>query len=124
MFYVFLAKLDCFIGISCNFPNDSPLWAIKLHFHGIHNAQNNSSIREMEYWINSLEDAKQSSIILKNQLKRAMSSFDIYLETESQLHKPVEFFQHKTFLRPFRGRQRSRPFKAIENGSGFVYTQI
>lgn len=78
----------------------------------------------MEYWINSIERPKKFVNILGIQLKRAMSSLDIYLETESLNTNSHEFPPDKTFLRAFRGRTRSRPFKIIHNGGNSIYTHI
>lgn len=39
------AKLECFISISPNFPQDVPLWAVSLSWNGTHNANNNYDIR-------------------------------------------------------------------------------
>lgn len=53
-----------------------------------------------------------------------MSGFDIFLETEGPFYSPAEFTQDKTFLKAFRGRQRSRPYKIVQNGSNVIYKQI
>lgn len=39
------AKLECFVSISPNFPNDIPLWAVSLCWNGTRTAENNSDIR-------------------------------------------------------------------------------
>lgn len=84
----------------------------------------------MEYWINSLESFKKTiGNVLTIQLKRAMCSLDIYLETESirlssATTSAPEIKSEKTFLKVFRGRTRSRPYKIIQNGSSVIYTQI
>uniref|UniRef100_U5EKA3 Putative fms n=1 Tax=Corethrella appendiculata TaxID=1370023 RepID=U5EKA3_9DIPT len=118
------AKLECYVCISCNFPVKPIYWSIVLNWNGKHCADNNSTIREMEFWINSINQQKYSKTLLAVQLKRAITSLDIYLETEAPLHSPIEFTQDKTFLRGFRGRVRSRPFKISSNGSSVVFTQI
>lgn len=82
----------------------------------------------MESWINSLQATKKnSSYILGVQLKRAMTTFDIYLETEctvASTPESAEFPPEKTFVKAFRGRAHSRPFKAIQNGGSVIYTQL
>lgn len=83
----------------------------------------------MEYWINSTEPFKKTiGNVLTVQLKRAMCSLDIYLETEtirlSSITSGTELKSEKTFLKVFRGRTRSRPYKIIQNGSSVIYTQI
>lgn len=78
----------------------------------------------MELWINNIKKGKNVDFILGIQLKRAMSSFDIYLETEEPLSPNSEFQPDKTFLKAYRGRNRSRPFKVIQNPGSTIYTQI
>lgn len=81
----------------------------------------------MEYWINSTESFKKNvSNLLILQLKRAMCSLDIYLDTEAirLSSAPAEIKAEKTFLKVFRSRARSRPYKVIQNGSSVIYTQI
>lgn len=117
------AKLECYISIPSNFPNLPALWSLNLNWNGTHNRENNSSVREMEFWINNtIRDAKNSSKILIKQIERALCCLDIYTETEGLFVKPAEFNPEKTFLKSVRGRQRSRPFKILEECS--VFTQI
>lgn len=81
----------------------------------------------MEYWINSIESFKKNvSNVLILQLKRAMSSLDIFLETESirLSSSSGDIKAEKTFLKVFRSRVRSRPYKIIQNGGSVIYTQI
>lgn len=77
----------------------------------------------MESWVNSIDDPKDVNKLLELQIKRALSSLDIYLETEGTL-TPSEFPPSKTFLKAFRGRTHSRPYKLIQNSGSVVYTQI
>lgn len=84
-------------------------------------------MQEMEHWINSIEATKKNATnILGIQLKRAMSSLDIYLETEGvrSEDQSAEFQAEKTFLKPFRGRTHSRPYKVVQNGGSVIYTQL
>ncbi|XP_058462311.1 THO complex subunit 5 homolog [Malaya genurostris] len=118
------AKLECYICVPCDFPASSSLWSLSLNWNGKHSAEDNAAVREMEYWTNSLQAPKYPKTILSLQLKRAMSCFDIYLETEGPFYTPAEFTQDKTYLKPFRGRTRSRPFRIASNGSSSVFTQI
>ncbi|XP_055531145.1 THO complex subunit 5 homolog [Wyeomyia smithii] len=117
------AKLECYICVPCDFPDSTPLWSLSLNWNGKHSATDNAAVRDMEYWINSLQAPKYPKNILSLQLKRTMSCLDIYLETEGPLHTPAEFTQDKTYLKPFRGRARSRPYRIVSNGSS-VFTQI
>lgn len=78
----------------------------------------------MESWVNSISDPKNVNNLLELQIKRALSSLDIYLETEGTLINSAEFSPSKTFLKAFRGRTHSRPYKLIQNSGSGVYTQI
>lgn len=79
----------------------------------------------MEYWINAtIQDFKSPNQILIKQMERALCCLDIYTETEGVAFKPAEFNQEKTFIKSFRGRQRSRPFKILNNDGCSVFTQI
>ncbi|XP_065075856.1 THO complex subunit 5 homolog [Ochlerotatus camptorhynchus] len=118
------AKLECYICVPCDFPETTSLWSLSLNWNGKHSASDNAAVRDMEYWINSLQAPKHPKTILSLQLKRAMSCLDIYLETEGPFYTPAEFTQDKTYLKPFRGRARSRPFRIASNGSSSVFTQI
>nr|XP_019548244.2 LOW QUALITY PROTEIN: THO complex subunit 5 homolog [Aedes albopictus] len=118
------AKLECYICIPCDFPESTPLWSLSLNWNGKHSAGDCAAVRDMEFWTNSLQAPKHPKSILSLQLKRAMSCLDIYLETEGPSYTPAEFTQDKTYLKPFRGRARSRPFRIASNGSSSVFTQI
>ncbi|XP_062560482.1 THO complex subunit 5 homolog A [Armigeres subalbatus] len=118
------AKLECYICVPCDFPDNTPLWSLSLNWNGKHSAADCAAVRDMEFWTNSLQAPKHPKTILSLQLKRAMSCLDIYLETEGPFYTPPEFTQDKTYLKPFRGRARSRPFRIASNGSSSVFTQI
>lgn len=118
------AKLECLISLSPNFPHDVPLWGLCLSWNGKHDALNNAAVGEMEFWTNSLQMTKNTSNILPAQLKRTMSSLDIFLETEGPLYSPAEFTQDKTYFRAFRGRRRARPYKIVTNGKSVIFKQI
>ncbi|XP_052872664.1 THO complex subunit 5 homolog [Anopheles cruzii] len=118
------AKLESYICVPCRYPEEAPLWSFSLNWNGKHTADRDSSVREMEYWCNSLAGAEHRECLLPLQLKRAMSCLDIYLETEGPYYTPAEFVQDKSFLKPFRGRTRARPFRIAPNGGSSLFTQI
>uniref|UniRef100_A0A2M4BFD1 Putative tho complex subunit 5 n=1 Tax=Anopheles marajoara TaxID=58244 RepID=A0A2M4BFD1_9DIPT len=118
------AKLESYICIPCRYPEMSPIWSFSLNWNGKHTAVRDSSVREMEYWCNSASTTNNMALMLPTQLKRAMSCLDIYLETEGPYYKPAEFKHDKSFLKPFRGRTRARPFRIAPNGSNSLFTQI
>lgn len=74
--------------------------------------------------MNSIDDQKNLTNVLEMQIHRALSSLDIYLETEGTLINSSEFQATKTFLKAFRDRTHSRPYKLIENSGSVVYTQV
>lgn len=121
------AKLECVICIPYNYPSDNPIWALGLSWNGVHTANNNPALKEMEYWTNSLsvkQLTQSPETILCAQLARTMISLDIFLETEGPLHSPAEFTQDKTFLKAFSTRTQSRPYKLVDNGNNVIFTQI
>lgn len=121
------AKLECLVSISPNFPNESPLWAISLSWNGNRNPLNSSDIREIEYWVNFIQTNKiNADNIIGTQLKRVMTALDIYLETEGShsTERSSEFVPEKTFIKAFRRRTHSRPYKVVQNGGSIIYTQI
>ncbi|XP_035793714.1 THO complex subunit 5 homolog isoform X2 [Anopheles albimanus] len=118
------AKLESYICVPCRYPESSPIWSFSLNWNGKHTAASDSSVREMEYWCNSMFSSDNMALMLPSQLKRAMSCLDIYLETEGSYYTPAEFKHDKSFLKPFRGRTRARPFRIAPNGSNSLFTQI
>ncbi|XP_037947648.1 THO complex subunit 5-like isoform X2 [Teleopsis dalmanni] len=109
------AKMECLISLPLKFPFESPLWSINISWNGQHNATNNSAIKLMEYWTNSLcqEQLNNEMAMLSMQLLRTMYSFDIFLETEGQFYDPKEYKKEKHYNRSFSKRIRARPYRYI-----------
>lgn len=83
--------------------------------------------KDMEFWVNSVNLNKQTaSTILVLQLKRAMSALDVFVDTESirNAGSANEHKVDKTFLKIFRTRTRSRPYRIVKNSDSLIYTQI
>lgn len=60
---------------------------------------------------------------------RAMHSLDIYLDSEANRmagnsNSANDSRADKAFLKVFRSRTRSRPYRIAQNGNSIVYTQI
>lgn len=112
------AKLICNLAIGANYPQTQPLWTVNVVWNGQDlTASNCVDLREIELWVNATEGRKEKETLLQTQLKKAMSAFDLYLETEGPLVNSLEFSPQKSFqVKGFRGRQRSiidsRNFKA------------
>jgi THO complex subunit 5 len=119
------AKLECYICIPSAFPNESPIFAINLCWNDFkRNADNSAQIREMEHLINN-EISQNLDEVISRQLHRAMTLFDIFLETECMQQsddKNREFTQEKNFSRCFKGVERSRPFEAKTNSNLTSFT--
>lgn len=113
------AKLICNLVVGANYPNSQPLWTLNVVWNGKDLTSSScAALREIELWVNSTEIKKERETLLQTQLKKAMSSFDLYLETEGPLVNSLEFSPQKTFhVKGFRGRQRSiiesRNFKSM-----------
>uniref|UniRef100_A0A336KZH7 CSON013785 protein n=1 Tax=Culicoides sonorensis TaxID=179676 RepID=A0A336KZH7_CULSO len=118
------AKMECYIQVPVNYPEETPMWALTLNWNGKHDSTNDSSIKEIEFIVNSMEIAKHSRNMLSLQLRKTMICLDVYLETEGVLSNNQEFNQEKSFLKAIRGRQRARPYKMMNNGGTIIYTQM
>ncbi|KAG5677459.1 hypothetical protein PVAND_007217 [Polypedilum vanderplanki] len=119
------AKLECYICIPSHFPCEAPLFSISMNWNdNKHNAETSFHIREIESFINSIENTKPEEILMQ-QVQRAMTSFDIYLESESTQHiENSEFKQEKNFSRSFKRRVRSRPYLAKTNMNLTSFTHL
>lgn len=81
----------------------------------------------MEFWVNSINSNKQNaSTIMVLQLKRAMSALDVFIDTESMRNagSTNDPKVDKTFLKIFRTRARSRPYRIVKNSDSLIYTQV
>ncbi|XP_016953405.1 THO complex subunit 5 [Drosophila biarmipes] len=119
------AKMECFIRIPSNYPLEMPLWILNVHWNGCHTSQNNSAIKMMEFWTNSLQPKhlEANERILYAQLFRTIYSFDIFLETEGSMQSTVEYNKEKPYISAFAKRSRSRPYKYIKKGSVYAFKQ-
>ncbi|KAH8398220.1 hypothetical protein KR222_003228 [Zaprionus bogoriensis] len=118
------AKMECFIRIPSNYPIENPLWIISVHWNGRHTAINNSAIKMMEYWTNSLlPNFGQNNRLLYTQLFRTIYSFDIFLETEGSMQTTREYTKEKPYLNAFSKRIRLRPYRYVVKGSMHAFKQ-
>ncbi|KAI8039482.1 THO complex subunit 5 [Drosophila gunungcola] len=119
------AKMECFIRIPSSYPLEMPLWILNVHWNGCHTSQNNSAIKMMEFWTNSLQpkQLEANERLLYAQLFRTIYSFDIFLETEGSLQSTVEYNKEKPYISAFAKRSRSRPYKYIKKGSVYAFKQ-
>ncbi|KAL7737456.1 hypothetical protein ACLKA6_007597 [Drosophila palustris] len=119
------AKMECFIRIPSNYPMEIPLWILSVHWNGRHTAMNNSAIKMMEYWTNSLQpkDLEKNHRLLYAQLFRTIYSFDIFLETEGSMQTTREYNKEKPYISAFAKRIRLRPYRYITKGSIHTFKQ-
>lgn len=119
------AKIETFIYIPCNFPENLATWNLVINWKGKKSSNTSTAVREIEFWINSVKRTSKNIVsTLSEQMERLLYSIDIYLETEGPLQGVTDFVPDKNFVKIFRGRQRSRPFKIISNEGCTVFTQI
>ncbi|KAH8233268.1 hypothetical protein KR026_006056 [Drosophila bipectinata] len=119
------AKMECFIRIPSNYPREIPLWILNVHWNGCHTSQNNSAIKMMEFWTNSLQpkQLEDNERILYAQLFRTIYSFDIFLETEGSMQSTIEYNKEKPYISAFAKRNRARPYRYIKKGSVYAFKQ-
>ncbi|CAH1105797.1 unnamed protein product [Psylliodes chrysocephalus] len=111
------ASLEALIVIKNNYPQSLPLFSLCMKFNGVHFAENNDEVRDMERLLN-VEISEKISSVLTVQIARLRSYFDVYLETTDSKAFP----QTMTFIRPTCARNRKRPFKFRNMGNG-IFTQ-
>ncbi|XP_017838323.1 THO complex subunit 5 isoform X2 [Drosophila busckii] len=119
------AKMECFIRIPSNYPLETPLWILSVHWNGQHTSMNNSAIKMMECWTNTLrpQHLEKEDRLLYSQLFRTICSFDIFLETEGSMQATREYNKEKPYISAFTKRIRFRPYKFIKKGSIFTFKQ-
>jgi len=121
------AKMECYIAVPSEFPVELPIFAIILNWNDSkHHSENSAHLREIEFAINSMSLEASIDNILPLQLQRAMTSIDIFLETESsqQIDGTPEFHQEKNFSRSFMERRRSRPYRIVSVGRTISFKHL
>ncbi|XP_068085628.1 THO complex subunit 5 homolog [Anabrus simplex] len=122
------AKLTALVSIKCDYPLSPPLFCLQLQWHGEHNSSNNDAIRDMErelnvHWKELVQTLGWGHALLACQLMRLMACVDVFLESSGATGiSPPEFPRDKIFIKPVRGRNRSRPYKYLQVGGG-IFTQ-
>ncbi|XP_030374010.1 THO complex subunit 5 [Scaptodrosophila lebanonensis] len=119
------AKMECFIQIPSNYPMEMPIWVLSIHWNGCHTSKNNSAIKMMECWTNSLQPKHldPNDNFLYVQLFRTIYSFDIFLETEGSMQSNIEYNKEKPYISAFAKRIRLRPYRYIKKGSVYAFKQ-
>lgn len=109
------AKLVALVALGNDYPKKAPLFSLTLHWNGTHHAGTSDDIRDIERIINTdwvSEHGKRSS--LSSQMAHLLTSLDILLESTGS----SEFPPDKLMFRRVRGRNRMKPYKYLEQGTG------
>lgn len=113
------AKLVALVALRSDYPKSVPIFSLTLHWNGTHHAGINDDIRDIERVVNTeigLEERKHCT--LSTQITKLLACLDILLETSDS----PEFPPDKVILHPVRGRNRSKPYKFVNQGVGvFVH---
>ncbi|KAG8225852.1 hypothetical protein J437_LFUL004782 [Ladona fulva] len=117
------ARLIALVAVKPDYPRSPAVFSLNLHWCGEHNSSNDDAIRDMEaevniHWKELAKGHGWGQGLLAAQFRRLISCLDIYLEATA----PNEFPREKTFFKPFRGRNRARPYKYLPIGCG-IFSQ-
>lgn len=112
------AKLVALVALRSNYPKKAPIFSLTLHWNGNHHAGINDDIRDIERVVNTDWGSDNKKHTLSAQMAKLLTCLDILLETTGS----SEFPPDKVMFRPVRGRNRSKPYKYLKQGSG-VFVQ-
>lgn len=109
-------ELTAAVSIGVNYPWQPPLFVVKQSQSMVLNDL--ARAMECELNVNSMDlvGTGKPSMLLSNQLHRLLSCFDVYCETGG-----LGLKEEKLYLRKQRGRDRSRPYKYIQEKGLFVH---
>lgn len=116
------AKLIALVCLKSDYPKESPIFSLTLHWNGAHHAGTDDDIRDIERCVNTewcIPEGSKLKITLTGQLTRLLCCLDILLEAVGS----SEFPPKKLIFRPVKGRNRIKPYKYLKQGSG-VFTQF
>ncbi|XP_076271786.1 THO complex subunit 5 [Rhynchophorus ferrugineus] len=114
------AELHAFIVLKNTYPIPPPIFALSLNYKNKYNSTNCDDIRDLERTLNVDWDfgERSSSWLLSAQLTHLCSYLDVYLESTY----PKEFQPNTKFIRSISGRNKKKPFKFRNIGTG-IFTQ-
>ncbi|KAJ2949172.1 hypothetical protein O0L34_g6113 [Tuta absoluta] len=113
------AKLVALVALKGDYPKKAPIFSLTLHWNGTHHAGLNDDIRDIERVINTEWGCQGSAqVTLTSQMSKLLTCLDVTLETSGS----SEFPPDKVMLRPVRGRNRVKPYKYLNQGTG-VFVQ-
>ncbi|XP_041979640.1 THO complex subunit 5 homolog [Aricia agestis] len=109
------AKLVALVAVSCDYPKTAPLFSLTLHWNGTHHGGTNDDIRDIERIINTNCGIKENMPnMLSAQITKLLTCLDILLETTGT----SEFPPDKIMIQAVRGRNRMKPYKYLNQGTG------
>lgn len=109
------AKLVALVALKSEYPKKAPIFSLTLHWNGTHHAATDDDIRDIERVINTnwqMDTNKPSN--LSTQMRKLLTCLDILLEAVGS----SEFPPDKVMFRPVRGRNRLKPYKFLNQGTG------
>lgn len=112
------AKLVALVALRSDYPKKAPIFSLTLHWNGNHHAGINDDIRDIERVVNTDWGSEDKKDTLSAHMAKLLTCLDILLETTGS----SEFPPDKVMFRPIRGRNRSKPYKYLKQGSG-VFVQ-
>ncbi|KAL4715460.1 hypothetical protein ACJJTC_015363 [Scirpophaga incertulas] len=114
------AKLVALVALKSDYPKETPIFSLTLHWNGTHHAGINDDIRDIERVINTDFGSEQvKKPTLSMQMTKLLTYLDVLLETTGS----SEFPPDKVMLSPVRGRNRVKPYKFLKQGTG-VFVQF
>ncbi|XP_063825643.1 THO complex subunit 5 homolog [Ostrinia nubilalis] len=114
------AKLVALVALRSDYPKKAPIFSLTLHWNGTHHAGINDDIRDIERVINTDWGTKDEKLhTLSTQMTKLLTYLDILLETTGS----SEFPPDKVMFNPVRGRNRVKPYKYVNQGTG-VFVQF
>lgn len=111
------AKLVALVVLRSDYPKRAPIFSLTLHWNGTHHAGISDDIRDIERVVNT-DWGSENQYTLTAQITKLLTCLDILLETTGS----SEFPPDKVMFSPVRGRNRVKPYKLLNQGSG-VFVQ-
>ncbi|XP_050351086.1 THO complex subunit 5 homolog [Nymphalis io] len=109
------AKLVAMVSVNSDYPKQTPIFSLTLHWNGTHHAGSCDDIRDIERVINTdWQNMDKRQCILSTQMMKLLTCLDVLLETMGS----SEFPPDKVMLQSIRGRNRMKPYKYLKQGTG------
>lgn len=114
------AKLHAALTVSPDYPREPPIFVLRTTWKEGFTSLEDRALWDLEkevnlYWT-ELASCGSAHRLLAYQLKRLLTCFDVYLETEGTsdaIEGPQEFAKEKVFFQRTKGRSRAKPYKYV-----------